>query len=111
MSRRQRRTSQRLTAAILVLVTLQVAGPAHAQEPERCFFLCAPDVKIEPTITFEPVFRRRTLEAADGSEGGGQVRPDTEAVFETILAVGVPTTIPRIGFTFETIFVPFGDFI
>ena len=30
-------------------------------------------------------------------------------VFELILALGIPTEIPRVGFTLETIFVPGGD--
>ena len=36
-------------------------------------------------------------------------REARETVFELILAVGIPTEIPRVGFTIETIFVPFGE--
>ena len=39
----------------------------------------------------------------------GTAQPDTEAVFELVLAVSIPTRIPRVGFTFETIFIPSGD--
>ena len=39
----------------------------------------------------------------------GTGQPETETVFELILAVGIPTQIPRIGFTAETIFIPSGD--
>ncbi len=86
------------------------AVPVAAQEENRaCFFLCAPDVKIEPTFTFEPIFRRpRIGELVDG-EVPRTWEPETEHVFELILAVGIPTVIPRVGFTVETIFIPSGS--
>jgi hypothetical protein len=34
---------------------------------------------------------------------------EREVVFETILALDIPTEIPRVGFTLETIFIPFAD--
>jgi len=98
-----------LPIAALVWSGVLVAPPAHAQDDERCRFLCAPDLKIEPTITFEPLFRRPLIEELDDGVVVARTTPDREAVFEMILAVGIPTTIPRIGFTFETIFIPFGD--
>jgi hypothetical protein len=98
-----------LPVLVVAWAALLAVPPVHAQETERCFFLCVPDLKIEPTVTFEPIFRRPTLEMLEGDEALGRFQPETEAVFEMILAVGVPTTIPRIGFTFETIFVPFGE--
>ena len=36
-------------------------------------------------------------------------RQEGESVFELILALGIPTEIPRVGFTLETIFVPWGE--
>ena len=72
-------------------------------------FLCAPELKIEPTITFEPLFRFPTVEDLEHGEVVARKRPTTEAVFELILALSIPTEIPRIGFTFETIFIPSGD--
>lgn len=72
-------------------------------------FLCAPELKIEPTITFEPIFRFPTVEDLEHGEVVARKRPTTEAVFELILALSIPTEIPRIGFTFETIFIPSGD--
>ena len=98
-----------LSAAILVCAGLLAASPAHGQEEERCLFFCVPDLKIEPTITFEPIFRQPALETLEGDEVVGLFSSETETVFEMILAVGIPTTIPRIGFTFETIFIPFGE--
>ena len=39
----------------------------------------------------------------------GREQPETEAGFETVLAIGIPTEIPRVEFTLETIFVPFEE--
>jgi hypothetical protein len=72
-------------------------------------FLCAPELKIEPTITIEPIFRSPTVEDLEHGEVVARKRPTTEAVFELALALSIPTEIPRIGFTFETIFIPSGD--
>ena len=86
------------------------ASPVFGQEDEeRCFFLCAPEVKIEPTLTFEPIGRRPRLEELQDGDVVGTVQLETEAQFELVLAVGIPTRIPRVGFTFETIFIPSGD--
>ena len=82
---------------------LLLAAPVSAQEEPRCAFLCAPELKIEPTWTVENLGARPTVEI-DGQEE----RAAREAVFELILALGIPTTIPRVGFTLEAIFIPFG---
>ena len=86
--------------------------PVAASAQERCAFLCVPDVKIEPGVTIEHLFGAARVEELDGSDGGlvlATSREEREAVFELVLAVGIPTEIPRVGFTFETIFVPFGE--
>ncbi len=86
--------------------------PVAASAQERCAFLCVPDVKIEPAVTIEHLFGAARVEELDGSDGGlvlATSREEREAVFELVLAVGIPTEIPRVGFTFETIFVPFGE--
>ena len=86
------------------------ALPVAAQEDDgRCVFLCAPEVKIEPTLTFAPIFRRQTIEELVDGTIVSTGKADTEAVFELILAVGIPTEIPRVGFTVETIFIPSGS--
>jgi hypothetical protein len=88
-----------------LLTTLLAAGlvaPASAQEV-ACRILCVPDLKVEPTVTFENVAGRARVE-----DGGVTARQDGETVFELIFAVGVPTEIPRIGFTLEASFAPFG---
>ena len=86
--------------------------PVAASAQERCAFLCVPDVKIESAVTIEHLFGAARVEELDGSDGGlvlATSREEREAVFELVLAVGIPTEIPRVGFTFETIFVPFGE--
>jgi hypothetical protein len=94
------------TAAVLLAAT-----PAAAQnEQDRpCAFICAPELKIEPTFTIENLISAPVIETLDDRgvvvDRGREAR---ERVFELIFAADVATTIPRIGFTFEAIFKPFG---
>jgi len=77
--------------------------PSSAQDEPRCALLCAPELKIEPTWTIEHLASKHRIES------NGQVeRVERETVFELIFALDVPTTIPRVGFTLEAIFIPFG---
>ena len=97
--------------AALACALLLAAQPAAAQADEDppCRILCVPDFKVEPTITFENLAGRARVEVTD--EAGDTVveRQARESVFELILALGIPTEIPRVGFTLETIFVPWGE--
>ena len=82
---------------------LSIPTSLAAQAGPRCVVLCAPELKIEPTWTIEPLGSRHRVEK------DGQVeRVARENVFELIFALDVPTTIPRVSLTFEAIFVPFG---
>ena len=88
------------------------SGPAAVQA--QCALLCVPSLKIEPTFTVEHLFAAARMEILSEDGAGAGTVLDTavqarESVVELILAIGVPTEIPRVGFTFETIFVPFGD--
>ena len=87
----------------LVLLGLGLAAPARAAAQERaCRILCAPELKIEPTITFENLGNRARIDV------GGQVEETPrETVVELVFAVGIPTTIPRVEITLEAIFAPF----
>ncbi len=81
---------------------------AAAQDrPAKCFVFCAPELKIEPTITWEHLFRRPLIAEMDRDGKTVVHRPEREIVFETVIALDIPTTIPRAGFTFETIVKPF----
>lgn len=87
-------------------LSMLAASEAVAQDaPERaCRVLCAPELKIEPTITIENPGGGPRIEV------DGQIeRPGSETVFELIFALDIPTTIPRVGFTLEAIFVPTGE--
>jgi hypothetical protein len=79
---------------------------AHAQDP-KCFVLCAPDLKVEPTFTWENLFRAPRIAVTDDQGNTVVSRAARENVFETVIAVGVPTTLPRTSFTFEVIAKPF----
>jgi hypothetical protein len=100
------RVKSRVTTAVVgawIVGLLVPAVPAAAQGQPRCVFLCAPELKIEPTWTVENLARRpRTV------VGGVSERASRETVFELIFALDVPTAIPRVGLTLEAIFVPFG---
>lgn len=87
-----------------MLLALLLPVRAFAQNEPRCVFLCAPEFKVEPTWTIE------NLRAAPRIEVNGEIeRAAREAIFELIFALDVPTSIPRIGMTFEAVFSPFRD--
>ena len=100
--------SHRIAFALTMLV---VGGllPTVASAQQRCAFLCVPDVKIEPAMTIEHLFGAARVEVLEDGAVVGITRQARETVFELVLAVGIPTEIPRVGFTLETIFVPFGE--
>jgi hypothetical protein len=93
-------------AGVVVAVIALVAapGPARAQPPDRCRFLCTPEFLIEPTWTIEPLARRHRIVDADGERTVAR-----EHVFELVLAVDIPTKFPRLGFTSEAIWAPAAD--
>ena len=95
--------------AALVLVTGALLTPASVSAQERCAFFCAPELKIEPTATVESLFAPGRFEVIEDGQVVETVTEERAKVFELILAVGIPTAVPRVGFTFETIFVPFGE--
>jgi hypothetical protein len=104
------RSVRRAILVALLPVSLIVPSRAEAQSEERCRILCAPELKVEPTITVENLFRAPVVETLDESgrvvESG---RAPRDTAFELIFALDVATQIPRIGVTLEAIFVPFGE--
>ena len=97
-------SSQRATVFTGWIVGLLfLPAAAAAQDQPGCAFLCAPELKIEPTWTIENLGARPKVEI-----DGHVERAARETVFELILALDIPTTIPRVGLTLEAIFVPFG---
>lgn len=76
---------------------------ALAQESAPCRILCAPEFKVEPTLTFGNVFASpRTV-----NEQGAIRREPRGMDFEVILSFGLPTRIAWLEFTVEGIFLPF----
>ena len=94
--------------ACALLLAVQPAA-AQADEDPPCRILCVPDFKVEPTITFENLAGRARVEVTDEAGDTAVERQARESVFELILALGIPTEIPRVGFTLETIFVPWAE--
>ena len=103
--------SLRLACVGAALVASGAAPQAglYAQERDQCAFLCAPELKIEPTFTIENLFNPARVETIENGVVVDTVRQGRDRVFELVLAAGVPTEIPRVGFTFETTFSPFRD--
>jgi hypothetical protein len=84
-----------------VMVMLAVV-PAWAQEPS-CKFLCAPSLLIEPTITIENLADSPRV----SEDGAATEREKRETVFEFIIALDIPTTVPWLSFALEAIVHPF----
>lgn len=94
-----------LTIAAAAAMQLLVASSARAQSPGgACIFLCSPSLKFEPTLTIEnPFGGHRVQNLATGEVA----REERGGKFEIILALDVPTTIPRVGLGVEAIWAPF----
>lgn len=89
---------------LILACTLSAAAHANAQQREpACRFLCGPEFKVEPTITFTNLFGSPRVVG----ENGGSAREPRDREFEVILSVDVPTRVSWLGFTVEAIFFPF----
>jgi hypothetical protein len=86
-----------------VVLLLLGVHPAQAQQTTPCRVLCAPEFKVEPTITFTNLFRSpRTT-----GDRGPVIRERRDTEFELILSLGLPTRLSWLDFTVEAIFLPF----
>ena len=97
------RAPARLGVSLAVIALMP--SIASAQHSPACRFICGTAFKIEPTFTIEHLANRHRVIASDGSTS----RVNRERVFETVLALDIPTTVPRLGFTVEAIASPFSD--
>lgn len=91
------------TLAGLTSALVAAAVPVRAQDP--CRFLCAPSLKVEPTLTFSNLFGGPRVQSL---AGGTAAREQREGAFEIILALDVPTRLPRLAFSVEAIWTPVG---
>ena len=98
------RTTTIVSVATAMLVVAASTAVAQQNQDRPCRILCAPELKIEPTLTIEHLAQRHRVEA-----DGEVERVNRERTFELIFALDVPTQIPRIGLTLEAIFIPFGE--
>ena len=90
--------------ALTVLPIAMAVSPALAQNAAPCRMLCSPEFKVEPTITFKPLFNSPRIVADDGRD---DVREGRETDVEVILSLGIPTRLSWLDFTVEAIVVPF----
>ena len=95
-----------LLACLLALAWLSVET-LHAQNNDDCFFLCTPSLKFEPTWTIGNLFRAAKVARLENGEQVEVIQEGREWKFESILALDIPTEIPRLGFSFEAIWAPF----
>jgi hypothetical protein len=94
--------------AVFAALIFASAVPANAQvQPPACFFLCRPELKIEPTVTWDNLLRKPKVAETDAQGNRVVTKTARERIFETVIAADIPTTVPRIGFTFETVIRPF----
>lgn len=94
-------------ALLLALPGLVIPGTVHAQSPGDCHILCAPDLALEPTVSIENIAGRHRIATLEAGVPVDTMRVETEAVFEVILSMGIPTEIPRVSLTLEAIWAPF----
>ena len=74
-----------------------------AQAPATCHVLCAPEFKVEPTVTFTNLFGSPRIVGAQGTTS----REPRDTELEVIFSVGLPTRLPWLEFTVEAIVLPF----
>jgi hypothetical protein len=98
------RLSSPVPICLVPIALALLSSSAFAQSEPRCIVLCAPEFKVEPTWTVEPLWGAPRIDV-----NGAIERESRETVFEMIFAVDVPTSLPRIGLTFEAAFSPFRD--
>ena len=84
-------------------VSLLSAFEAAGQTAPACRVLCAPEFKVEPTVTFTNLFGSPRIV----DESGTTTREPRETEFEVILSLGLPTRASWLEFTIEAIFLPF----
>lgn len=93
-----------MRAVLLALLTAVLGVPhASAQEASACRFLCSPEFKVEPTITFTNLFGSPRIIQEDGRP----TRAARATEFELILSLGLPTRVSWLEFTVEAIVLPF----
>jgi hypothetical protein len=74
--------------AVACLALVLGGSPAWAQNPTSCRILCAPEFKLEPTITFATLFNSPRVILDDGASALGTKRSGP-TLFGAAIACGV----------------------
>lgn len=90
-------------AIAICAFALLAAPPVFAQASPACRLLCAPEFKVEPTVTFTNLLGSPRITG----EQGTPTREPRESEFEVIFSLGVPTRVSWLEFTLEAIVLPF----
>ena len=90
---------------VAVAIVCALVPSAAAAQQDECRFICGIELKIEPTFTIEHLAHRHRRAATDGVAE----RVSRERAFEIVIALDMPTSVPRLGFTAEAIAAPFSD--
>ena len=88
---------------MVFVVSLLSSLDAAGQTTPACRVLCAPEFKVEPTVTLTNLIGSPRIV----DERGTTTREPRETEFEVILSLGLPTRASWLEFTFEAIFLPF----
>src|SRR5678815_5096582 len=79
--------------SLAAILAFCIAAPAIAQDqPPKCFFLCEPKVKVEPSFTWENWVKAPRIAETDDQGNTTIKKVEAENVFETVIAVDIPTT-------------------
>lgn len=91
-----------------IIFSMLNAENLYGQSNEKTFKLFGPvELKLEPTLTFENLGKQARILSQSGSSAPETIQTSSETVFEIALAFGIPTSIPRVDLTFETIWKPY----
>lgn len=82
---------------------LLLGAQLSAAQGTECRVLCAPEFKVEPTLTFTKLFRPAPLLL----ENGARDKERHEKELELILSLDLGTRASWLGFTIEAILLPF----
>lgn len=81
---------------------LTLTANAAAQQESACRILCAPELKIEPTVTFTNLFGSPRITSGEGPPA----RAGRATELELIFSIDVPTRLSWLGLTIEAIVAP-----
>lgn len=92
------------TGAAILTASFTRAALASGPDRDDCTLLCAPALDLEPTLSIgNLVSQPRVQDVATGRIERLSVSP----VFQATLALGIPTQLPALSLTLETIYSPF----